>query len=147
MKYNAKYDRWFTKEGLVYRYNKSRDKLTLCCIRVNNYGYEQFMSKGKLYQVHRAVYETFSGDIPQGYQIDHIDTNKLNNSLDNLRCVTPKENSNNLLTRNHKRRSEFGKKYYEHFGYGFSENKQQYITERNWYIRHNKKFRWEVLHD
>ena len=30
MKYNAKYDRWVTKGGLVYRYSKRQDKLVMC---------------------------------------------------------------------------------------------------------------------
>ena len=32
MKYNPKYDRWFTKGGLVFRYDKKRDKLIECKI-------------------------------------------------------------------------------------------------------------------
>lgn len=28
-------------------------------------------------------------------RVDHIDKNSFNNNADNLRCVTPKENSNN----------------------------------------------------
>lgn len=36
-----------------------------------------------------------------GAEIDHIDTNRLNNHPSNLRWVTPKENSNNPLTKQH----------------------------------------------
>lgn len=38
--------------------------------------------------------------------------------------------------------TEFGKKYYEHYGYCKFENKKQYEKERSWYRRH-EKCRWE----
>lgn len=41
---------------------------------------------------HRLVWETFNGDIPNGFEIDHIDNDKTNNRLDNLRLVTRSEN-------------------------------------------------------
>ena len=63
----------------------------------NELGY-QFFSKKRL---HRLVYELFIGKIPDGYEIDHIDTNPSNNTVTNLRAVTPKENRNNPLTRKH----------------------------------------------
>lgn len=42
--------------------------------------------------VHRLVYEAFNGKIPDGYTIDHIDQNPLNNNIDNLQCITKQEN-------------------------------------------------------
>ena len=38
--------------------------------------------------IHRLVWETFKGEIPQGYEVNHIDHNKHNNSLDNLELVS-----------------------------------------------------------
>ena len=37
----------------------------------------------------------------EGCQVDHIDTNRFNNSAENLRVCTPKENMNNPLTKEH----------------------------------------------
>jgi len=48
--------------------------------------------------LHRLVYELFVGEIPKGYEIDHIDNDRTNNRIDNLRIVTHKENLNNPLS-------------------------------------------------
>lgn len=45
----------------------------------------------KTYRIHRLVYEAFKGEIPKGYNIHHIDGNKQNNNLSNLRLLTAKE--------------------------------------------------------
>jgi len=44
---------------------------------------------------HRAAWIISYGDIPDGYQIDHIDHDGTNNKLENLRCVTAQENQRN----------------------------------------------------
>lgn len=48
--------------------------------------------------VHRLVWETFNGDIPEGYVIDHVNTDPFCNLLDNLQVVDPKGNMNNPIT-------------------------------------------------
>lgn len=107
------------------------------------------------------------GDIPDGYEIDHIDTNKENNNLANLKCVTRKENMNNPLTRKHisearkgwnpskevrdnisqgqRRRiwSEFNTKFKEHFGFCGVDNMALYKREKRYYDKH-KKFSDEI---
>lgn len=60
-------------------------------------GYERIVlqtSEGrKTFQVHRLVLETFNPiDNPEEMQVNHIDGNKQNNSLDNLEWVTGSEN-------------------------------------------------------
>lgn len=47
----------------------------------------------KKFLVHRLIYETFKGKIPDGYTIDHIDSNSLNNNINNLQCVTKQQNN------------------------------------------------------
>lgn len=47
----------------------------------------------KHYYIHRMVYCTFHNDFQlDGYVIDHIDSNPLNNHLDNLQKITQQEN-------------------------------------------------------
>lgn len=48
----------------------------------------------KTYNVHRLVWSAFNGQIPQGYEINHIDENPSNNRLENLNLMTHKENIN-----------------------------------------------------
>lgn len=52
----------------------------------------------KHFLIHRLVYEAFVGGIPEGYEIDHVNTVRDDNRLVNLRVVTSKENSNNYIT-------------------------------------------------
>jgi hypothetical protein len=48
-------------------------------------------------RVARLVWSAFNGYDCELY-IDHIDQDKTNNHIDNLRCVTPSENSQNRST-------------------------------------------------
>lgn len=42
-------------------------------------------------RIHRLVAEAFIGKIPEGYHIHHIDGNKQNNVVSNLKIIHPKE--------------------------------------------------------
>ena len=158
MIYNAKYNRWVSRNGLVYRYCKGKDKLELCADIKHNVGYVLVSVKKtkhcNLMLKHRLVWETFNGEIPDGFEIDHIDTNKENNDLKNLRLVTKKENMNNPLTLKRLRHwrtraftSEFARKFKEHFNLDEITDKKFYYKEKRWYENHGKKCRWEVSND
>lgn len=56
-----------------------------CVVRVN----------GVKYMLHRLTYQVFRGDLTANLEIDHIDRDRSNNRIDNLRAVTPALNRRN----------------------------------------------------
>lgn len=80
------------------------------------------MKVPKFNYVHRLVYETYMGPIPENLEVDHIDGNPHNNNLENLRVVTRKQN-----TRTHFRKEK---------GFLFTESRDQiikdYLTLKNY---------------
>lgn len=65
-------------------------------------GYLRITIRNKQYSIHRLVWETFNEPIPEGYYIDHIDGDKSNNALSNLRLVTQSDNMKNAMKNGHK---------------------------------------------
>lgn len=64
----------------------------------NSNGYCLVRFNGRQMHYHRIVWTLLNGDIPEGMQIDHIDGNRVNNDVNNLRLVTPRENQQNLVS-------------------------------------------------
>lgn len=62
----------------------------------NGYRYISLTINGKRknHYIHRLVADAFLGGIPDGMVVDHIDHNRGNNAVENLRIVTQKENTN-----------------------------------------------------
>ena len=92
---NYKYDK---DTGILYgKYGKPIGS-------VNHHGYLMSRIDGKSQSVHRYVYMMVSGrDIPEGYQVDHINGIKTDNRWSNLRLVTQTDNMKNMkLFRNNK---------------------------------------------
>lgn len=63
---------------------------------VNGDGYLVTNIKGRIWMVHRVIWEMHNGPIPKGMAIDHVDHNRTNNKLENFRLVTWQTNSKNL---------------------------------------------------
>lgn len=143
MKYNAKYDRWFSKEGLVYRYDEKKDMLVECKLTAQPNLYLVCRGKSGNFLVHRAIWETFNGDIPKDMEIDHIKGERDNNKLNMLRLVNHSQNIANLHTRKN-RWGKFAEAFYSHYGcIDMTVNKELYKREKNFYD-HNGYCRWEA---
>lgn len=63
----------------------------------NGYGYLTFTADGHNVLLHRFVWRYFNGPIPPRIVIDHIDGDRGNPKLYNLRLATQSENSKNTL--------------------------------------------------
>lgn len=67
--------------------------------RLGNYrnpnGYVTIYYKGTLLLAHRLIWMFANGPIPPGMEIDHIDRDRKNNRLANLRLVTRSQNNDN----------------------------------------------------
>lgn len=48
---------------------------------------------GKRHRLHRYIWEYYNGEIPEGYDIHHIDHNKDNNELKNLELISRSKHS------------------------------------------------------
>lgn len=155
MKYNDKYDLYLDDDFIIYYWDSKLDKLMQSKIYKNGTGYFIVNTNTGLKRVHRIIYETFVGTIPDGYEIDHINTICTDNRLENLRCVTHTGNMNNPITLKHMSKSqkgntnargnthsEFGIKFKDYYGITRYKNIKLYRKEHMWYLRHGK-CRWE----
>lgn len=91
-----------TRNGIIYDLNPGNRPMPTrpICHVINNLGYAKVSlrtasGKRQLLSAHRLVALTFiPNPDPLRIEIDHIDGNKLNNAVSNLRWVTHKENIN-----------------------------------------------------
>lgn len=83
---------YVTSDGEFY----SETKKLKTTIQQNGYEYVTIDGTAKL--AHRVLWVAFNGDIPEGFEIDHINTIRTDNRLDNLRLATSSENKRNPLT-------------------------------------------------
>lgn len=146
MKYNAKYNRWVSKNGIIYRYDEQHDKLVVCAVNDNGKGYDKVFvgfknNKQQMEYVHRIVYETFKGNIPAKYVIDHINHNPHDNDADNLQCVSYQENIKLAYTRDGYigksiQHSDFGRMLFDTLGITKKNNIKEYRRQRYYWKRY-----------
>ncbi len=137
IRWNEEYKVYVSDEGRVW--NKANKELLFEDIRGYKRLSRHFKCGSKHIFVHRLVWITFMGPIPDNLQIDHFNRIKDDNRLSNLRVVTPSENQYN---RGGYCRSEFGQKFINHYGKCSKEAKELYIKEYH-YWRYHGKCSWE----
>ena len=87
---------------LINNEGEVANKKTLTLLhQADRNGYKRVNLQDTLYSVHRLVYETFIGPIPEGMKVDHIDGNRSNNNVANLRLVTQSDNMHAAMTNGH----------------------------------------------
>jgi alkyl hydroperoxide reductase subunit AhpF len=69
---------------------------------ITAHGYRTIVIKGKAYLVHRLIWFLHNETFPIK-SLDHIDRNKLNNKITNLREASRSLNSRNINIRSHSR--------------------------------------------
>ena len=77
-----------TGKELKHSYHFGYSRVTLCC-----------NGKNKRYRVHRLVAEAFIPNPENKNMVDHIDNDRANNKVCNLRWATPSENAMNMKLR------------------------------------------------
>lgn len=90
-----------TRDGMIASYDFGEGIYLELNQTLKKDGYLCFTCNDKTYSSHRFIYECFNGLIPDGLVIDHINTIRDDNRIENLRAVTTSENNRNPLTLKH----------------------------------------------
>jgi hypothetical protein len=85
----------YKKGNLYYRKARGKCKKDAQAGYIEPTGYTQIEINKRIYRLHRLVWLYHNGVIPDNLCIDHINMNKNDNRIENLRLVTLQENTFN----------------------------------------------------
>ena len=133
---NISYNPWnmmFYQDGKEMRTYLQQNNQCIYSDQPRYYRYYIYYKDGKSKQiaVHRLMWLYFKGDIPEGYVVDHINNNSLDNRLDNLQLLTRSENT--------KKNSVGRNQLYYQLGAEEYEKRRQATKKKKRQILENKK--------
>lgn len=99
----------FSTNGAFLSWNKKH--IGRVAGTVKSDGYVRVLIGGRGFAAHRLVYIWNIGEIPAGLEMDHIDGNRRNNRLENLRLVTKSQNARNRRRRSNNTSGAVGISY------------------------------------
>jgi hypothetical protein len=92
---------YFPKTGVLIRNSNGKSMSGL-----DAYGYIQLGYLKKMYKAHRIIWAIVHGEFPKGH-IDHINGERADNRIDNLRVVTHQQNVHNQQKKNKRNKSGY----------------------------------------
>jgi hypothetical protein len=101
---------FYYKDGKLFRKNNDIE----CGYVDKSTGYRRFRYSNKIYYIHRIIFLLDKGYLPK--YIDHIDGDKINNKLENLRECTQQQNSYNSKTSKNNKLGIKGISVHKHSG-------------------------------
>jgi hypothetical protein len=86
-----------TERGYNISKTRNRERKEVGQINLTNYRVVKitYLGKNTEFLVHRLIWVMHYGVIPEGYFVDHEDTNRLNNRIGNLRLALQPQNRQN----------------------------------------------------
>lgn len=86
-----------TERGYNISKTRNKERKEVGGINLTNYRTVKltYLGKNTEFLVHRIIWTMHNGEIPEGKYIDHIDGNRLNNRIENLRVALQAQNRQN----------------------------------------------------
>lgn len=103
---------WSTDGKLIWRVGT---RFGMEAGTVDTTGYKRFKLKGKMYSAHRVMWALKHGEMPTRH-IDHINGNRADNRIENLRLCSPSENQSNQKKSVKNKTGHKDVSYVEHLG-------------------------------
>jgi hypothetical protein len=84
-------------DGELYWKKSGRGRSTVAPAGLlNERGYRRVKVLGNIFRVHRLIWVWHHGNLPSNINLDHVDGNKSNNKIANLRCANQSQNMYNI---------------------------------------------------